>query len=137
QSRLGLGRRNDSTESNQNLHPSMANRAMSNGSATSVPSRSGVDRATSSSGSIGRERIDEEPTLFSMEGLEDEKLDFSKKEVPKVSNKTVVNGWGDGVRVNGSVWGGGVLSNKAEPVVGVIGGLVPKSSGNGIWGNGL
>ncbi|KAK4982806.1 hypothetical protein LTR50_007575 [Elasticomyces elasticus] len=137
QSRLGLGRRNESTESNQNLHPSMANRAMSNGSITPAPSRSGADRATSSSSSIGRERIDEEPTLFSMEGLEDEKLDFSKKEVPKVSNKTVVNGWGDGVRVNGSVWGGAVLSNKAEPVVGVIGGLVPKSSSNGIWGNGL
>lgn len=89
------------------MHPGIA-RATSGSSATS--GRLGMDRAISSS-SIGRERIDEEQGLFSMEeeDLESSKGKDGASTTSNTSNK----------RLSGFSWGSG---DKASPSLAPIGG---------------
>ncbi|KAF2201213.1 hypothetical protein GQ43DRAFT_480912 [Delitschia confertaspora ATCC 74209] len=87
-------------------HPGIARVASGSSVGSSSGGRLGIDRAVSSS-SIGRERIEEEQGLFSME--EEEEMGIAKPK-ENISNK----------RFSGLPWGG--AAGKASPSLGPIGG---------------
>ncbi|KAF2734697.1 hypothetical protein EJ04DRAFT_523400 [Polyplosphaeria fusca] len=94
------------------MHPGY-NRVTSSGSIGSSSSRLGMDRAVSST-SIGRERIEEEQGLFSMEEEEElERLRSKEKDGASTTSST------SNKRLSGLSWGSG---GKASPSIAPIGG---------------
>lgn len=95
-------------------HPGVARVASGSSVVSSAAPRHALDRAVSSS-SVGREKIDEEPELFSM----DDDLDRKKENLKRSSG---------GAWAQGSPFSLG-RSNKASPTLGPIGGQRNGSSG--------
>ena len=112
------------------IHPGVT-RVTSGGSIGSSGGRLGMDRAVSSS-SIGRERIDEEQGLFSMEEEEDVERGKGKDGASTTSSTS-------NKRFSGLSWGSG---GKGSPNLAPIGGhrAVPNNPSGlgqnpGPWGN--
>ncbi|TID22267.1 hypothetical protein E6O75_ATG11061 [Venturia nashicola] len=99
-------------------HPGITRVASGSSGVPGVNPRHSLDRAVSSS-SVGREKIDEEPELFSM----DDDLDRKKENAKRSS--------GGSAWVQGSPFSLG-KSNKASPTLGPIGGQRTPSSGGPI-----
>jgi hypothetical protein len=109
------------------LHPGMNMRVTSGGSiGSSTGGRIGVDRAVSSS-SIGRERIEEEQGLFSMEEEEEAERDKeSSKDESSIGEKRLSGG--------NNQWGSGF--SKSPPGLGPIGSQRTPSATVGSLGKG-